>query len=93
MSPKENTIRSIIGERIAKASKTQPQQLDLTPVRPNVDQVDMYRTPDKKHDDGLAGPCKLIEIGEDGASDIWQYYQYMAPLRHLGPHLSNFALC
>ena len=52
----------IIELRLSEANHSAPQKVDLTKLQPLVDQVDLYRVPEKKDESGWRGPCELLDI-------------------------------
>ena len=59
---KENILKSIVEERIAKANRTRVQQYGPEQDYKPGAQVDIYRTPDRKDQSGWRGPAELVKI-------------------------------
>ena len=44
---KQNTLQSVVEQRIARAEHSRPQKVDLSKLKVNEDDVDLYRIPDR----------------------------------------------
>ena len=84
---KSNILQSIIEERIAKANNTRQQAQDsiwIDSLKPN-DQVDIWRTPARKDQDGWRGPAEFISLDKGKAAAIvtHQNQPYNIPAHHV----------
>eukprot|EP00959_Pyramimonas_sp_CCMP1952_P283215 5920269-Pyramimonas_sp.AAC.1 len=67
-----NILQAIVEERIAKANNTRQQAQDnnlIETLKPH-DQVDIWRTPTRKYQDGWIGPAEFIGLDKDKAAAI-----------------------
>lgn len=90
LKSKQNVLRTIVEERIAVANHTRPQKLNTQEVKVG-EAVDLYRTPDRKDQEGWRGPCDLLDLNKSGAIVVWNGYPYIVPLRHIRKHLPLIA--
>eukprot|EP00959_Pyramimonas_sp_CCMP1952_P285187 5962890-Pyramimonas_sp.AAC.1 len=91
---KSNLLQAIIAERIAKANNTRQQAQDakwIEALKPH-DQVDIWRTPARKDQDGWRGPAELISLGKDTAAAIviHQNQPCKIPARHMRARRQSF---
>ena len=92
---KQNVLKSVVEERLSRATNTAVQQSEL--VDPHdldgVKEVDIYRVPERKDQDGWRGPAELVRVSiVDGAGTgivVWQSVPYILPLRHIRRHLAQ----
>ena len=91
MHAKQNTLQSVVEQRIARANTSRPQKLDLSKLKPNEDEVDLFRIPDRKDQSGWRGPCDLLHLGKDTAIVRHQGVPYIVPIRHIRPHIQLLA--
>ena len=86
--------QAIIEHRLAQAQGSAPMKMDLSKLKPLVDQVDLYRVPEKKDESGWRGPCELLDIAphDNSATVKHQSLPYIVPLRHIRPHLMKALL-
>ena len=79
---KMNIQRAIIEERICRANRTKPSQIPIKEYKPPCD-IQLFRTPERKDEDGWRGPARLLEIDDMGATVKWQGKAYSVPHRHI----------
>ena len=88
---KASIQQSIIELRLSEANHSAPMKVDLSKLQPLVDQVDLYRVPEKKDESGWRGPCELLDISRSDNTAIVKHQSnpYIVPLRHIRPHLAK----
>ena len=79
--------KAILEDRLAEANKTRVQKTDLSQLKANETQVDLFRLPDSKSESGWRGPCDLLHIGPDSAIVRHQGVPYIVPLRDIRKHV------
>ena len=85
---KQNTLKTVIEERIARANRSRPQNVDLSKLDVG-SQVDVFRVPDRKDQSGWRGPRELVKLSKDGSKAIivWNDMPYMVSMRFIRPHI------
>ena len=75
--------QAVIEDRIARANKTRPHQLDLTQFVPGTSEIEFYR--EVKGDVGWRGPALLLRLDADEGVAVIQYQgkPYLVSLRHI----------
>ena len=83
--------QAVIEQRIAEANNTHTSKVDLSKLKPLVDQVDLYRVPEKKDESGWRGPCELLDTSSKDNTAIVKHQSvpYIVPLRHIRPHAAK----
>ena len=81
---------TVIEDRLAQCQNAKPHRVDVSTMRPLIDQVDLYRLPTRKDETGWRGPCELLDISTSNNTGIVKHQSvpYIVPLRHLRPHSS-----
>ena len=91
MTAKGCIMKALIEERLSRANSTHQQQVDQTSIEPPCS-VDIWRTPERKDQEGWRGPADLVHILKDRSSGVvvWQGYPYLIPMRHIRNHRASF---
>lgn len=82
--------QAVIEDRIARASRTRPHQLDLTSLVAGTSEIEFYR--EVKGDVGWRGPALLLRLDADEGVAVIQYQgkPYLVALRHIRPFKGIF---
>ena len=85
---KKNTLKTIVGERIARANRTRGEPRQLPDLLPG-GIVDIWRVPERKDQSGWRGPCETLKLAADGSSAIveWNGLPYIISMRHIRKHV------
>ena len=77
--------QSIVEDRVARAARTRPHQLDVGTLVAGTSEVEFYR--EVKKDPGWRGPALLLRLDADEGVAIIQYQgkPYLVSLRHIRP--------
>ena len=59
LAAKRNIMQSIVELRLSRATTSRPEQGDVLALKLG-DQVDIFRSPDRKDLSGWRGPCELV---------------------------------
>ena len=88
MTAKVSVQKSIVEARIAEANNSKPHNLaDVLKLRPMKDEVDLYRTPEKKDTTGWRGLD--LNVKDNTAIVKHQSLPYLVPLRHVREHMAR----
>ena len=82
--------QAVIEDRIARANKARPHQLDMTQFVPGTSEVEFYR--EVKGDVGWRGPALLLRLDSDEGVAVIQYQgkPYLVSLRHIRAYRGLF---
>ena len=77
--------QAVIEDRVARASRTRPHQLEVGELVAGTSEVEFYR--EVKNDQGWRGPALLLRLDADEGVAIIQYQgkPYLVSLRHIRP--------
>ena len=78
--------QAVVEDRVARASKTRPHQLDLSTLTAGTSEVEFYR--EVKNDPGWRGHALLLRLDADEGVAIIQYQgkPYLVSLRFIRPY-------
>ena len=78
--------QAVAEDRIARASRSRPHQLDITEMVAGTTEIEFYR--EVKNDIGWRGPALLLRLDADEGVAIIQYQgkPYLVALRHIRPY-------
>ena len=78
--------RAVAEDRIARAGRTRPHQLDTNTLVPGTSTIDFYR--EVQGDVGWRGPATLLRLDKDEGTAILTYQgrPYLVSLRRIRPH-------
>eukprot|EP00435_Cladocopium_sp_Y103_P072017 s194_g39.t1 len=84
------TQQAIVEDRVARATRTRPHQLQLPELVPNTSEVEFCR--EVPGDPGWRGPALLLRLDADEGTAIIQYQgkPYLVALRHIRPYRGIF---
>ena len=78
--------QAVVEDRVARASRTRPHQLDLSTLTAGTSEVEFYR--EVKNDPGWRGPALLLRLDADEGVAVIQYQgkPYLVSLRFIRPY-------
>ena len=83
---------SIYEERLLRAGRTRPQQVDVTAMVPGTTQVEIFREDPAQAGHGWRGPAQLLDLDEGNGTVIVKYQgrPYLMSIRHIRPFRGHF---
>ena len=84
------THQAIIEDRVARANRHCPHQLETDKLTAGVSEVEYYR--EVAGDPGWRGPALLLRLDQDEGVAVIQYQgkPYLVSLRHIRPYVGMF---
>eukprot|EP00435_Cladocopium_sp_Y103_P048511 s541_g14.t1 len=83
---------SIYEERLLRAGRTRPQQVDVSAMVPGTTQVEIFREDPSQSGHGWRGPAQLLDLDEGNGTVIVKYQgrPYLMSIRHIRPFRGHF---